>query len=101
MRQDKFHRICERILSHIRFVAPRDTGNLAENAIRMHYEGNKCIIEVDEAIAPYMPFTNEPWISPKWRGKKNPNEHWWQDTAENIDLIIRKEFKGKRNDRTD
>lgn len=96
MTQAAFQRLCERILSHIRFVAPRDTGNLAENAIRMHYEGNVCVIEVDEDIAPYMPYTNEPWISPRWHGKKNPNEHWWQDTAENIDRIIQTEFGGKR-----
>jgi hypothetical protein len=25
-----------------------------------------------------MPYTNEPWVSPKWNGKPNPNEAWWQ-----------------------
>lgn len=25
----------------------------------------------------YMPYTNEPWISPRWNGKRNPNQNWW------------------------
>lgn len=24
----------------------------------------------------YIVYTNEPWISPKWKGHKNPNEGW-------------------------
>jgi hypothetical protein len=26
----------------------------------------------------YMPYTNEVWISPRWRGRKNPNEKWFE-----------------------
>ena len=35
-------------------------------------------VYIDEEISPYMPYTNEPWISPKWHGAKNPNEKWWE-----------------------
>lgn len=39
-------------------------------------------IYVDMNNAPYMPYTNEPWIAHRWGGKKNPNESWWNKTAE-------------------
>ncbi len=32
----------------------------------------------------YMPYTNEKWISPKWNGKKNPNEAWWQQSITRV-----------------
>lgn len=78
-------KIANYIVRRLRQIAPRDTGNLADNAIRsIKISKNKIEISVDGAppdigIAPYMPYTNEPWISPKWNGKKNLNEHWWND----------------------
>ena len=38
-----------------------------------------------------MPFTNEEWISPRWNGKKNPNEHWWN----NIVIVTMNELATK------
>lgn len=54
------------------------TGNMAFNSLRYQEEGDSFVIYMDESIAPYVPYTNEPWISPRWHGKKNPNEGWWQ-----------------------
>jgi hypothetical protein len=71
-------RVCMEVVREIRKRAPKDTGNLAYNSIRYEWKGNKFIIYVDENIAPYMPFTNEPWIHERWNGKPNPNEAWWQ-----------------------
>ena len=42
-----------------------------------------------------MPFTNEPWISPKWKGKKNPNEEWFQKASEMIANLVATETKGE------
>lgn len=59
------------------------TGNMAFNATKMEFpDPNTCIIYIDERIAPYVPYTNEPWISPKWKGHKNPNEHWFDKSAQ-------------------
>lgn len=58
---------------------PRDTGNLQMNGIEIQFpEPKTCVISINEEIAPYVFFTNEKWISPKWNGKQNPNEAWWQ-----------------------
>ena len=54
------------------------TGNLRHNATKFEVRSaTEFELFIDEDIAPYMPFTNEPWISPKWRGAKNPNEGWF------------------------
>jgi hypothetical protein len=45
----------------------------------------------------YMPFTNEPWISPRWRGRANPNEKWWDEAyklaLQFLSSVYGKEFK--------
>lgn len=56
---------------------PYKTGNMALNALRMKIEGDNLFVYFDDEIAPYVPYTNEPWISTRWHGKKNPNEGWW------------------------
>lgn len=44
-----------------------------------------------DGIAPYMPYTNEPWLASRWNGAQNPNEGWWNET---IEFIV--EYIGKR-----
>lgn len=74
----------------------KSTGNLAFNATKFNYLGdNVWEIIVDESIAPYMPYTNEPWTSPKWNGKKNPNEGWFDRMAADIAEIVRRNLGGR------
>ena len=88
----KFQRACRKALRQLRSLAPYDTGNLALNAIKIEFPApNVCEIYVDESIAPYMPYTTRPWLSPRWHGKKNPNEGWWQAAGELIAEFIAKE----------
>ena len=55
------------------------TGNMALNALKYEWldGGATFHMWIDEDIAPYVFYTNEPWTSPRWHGKKNPNEGWW------------------------
>lgn len=83
---ERFRAACERIAEDIReHLVPNpktryitSTGNLADNAFKWWWEGTTFHIEIDEDIAPYMVYTNAPWLSPRWHGKKNPNEGWWE-----------------------
>lgn len=53
------------------------TGNMRYKATKFeHITDTHFRAYVDGDIATYVPYTNEPWISPKWRGAKNPNEGW-------------------------
>ena len=75
---------------------PRRTGNLAFNALQFAVENNVIHIWVDDkAIAPYMPYTTEPWISPKWNGKQNPNEGWWDRFAAEFARRLAEKLNGR------
>lgn len=96
MTGEDFMAACERAVETIRKLSPKDTGNLAWNAIRMErVDSNTVRIYVSEAIAPYMSFTNEPWISKRWGGKKNPNEGWFDKAAEAIAQELAGILKGE------
>ena len=85
MNKNEFYRFCLSLVPILKSKSPIDTGNLRYNGIRYEFK-NESVFEiyVDEAIAPYIFYTNEPWISPKWHGKKNPNEGWWQKSADSL-----------------
>ena len=68
------------LLMALKSVCPYRTGNLERNGIRIQVEGSglKVIIghETSKQLGEYGVYTNEPWISPRWGGKQNPNEGW-------------------------
>lgn len=105
-----FDKVFLEAVAELRKLAPKHSGNLAYNAIKYKWIGdNKFVIYVDvgdtasfmktreyeEGVAPYMPFTNEKWISPRWNGTQNPNESWWNDAMEVIINYIAKKFNGE------
>ena len=42
----------------------------------------------------YMPFTNEPWVSPRWRGRENPNLYWFNNAAEYLGQYLARHLGG-------
>lgn len=52
------------------------TGNMAFNALKYVVEGDVFRVYIDEQIAPYVWYTIKPWLSPRWHGKRNPNQDW-------------------------
>ena len=100
MTEKRFKEYVNRFAELLRLYAPRDTGNLAFNAIKVEWHSpNEAEIYVDgdgkEGIAPYMPFTNEPWVAERWHGKPNPNQGWWQNAIEQIIAQLNAEFGGE------
>lgn len=97
MKTENFEKMCFNIVQNLRITSPIDTGNLRYNSIKYEFVDNKTFkIYVDEEIAPYMPYTNEPWISPKWNGKQNPNEGWWDNKAYPSVVNTIRDILGKR-----
>lgn len=87
--------VMQNVMTVFKSVVPIRTGNLKNNAVKCEHKGDgKWQITIDESVAPYMPYTNEPWVSPKWNGKKNPNEHWFDDAAGLIALLLSQELQG-------
>ena len=84
MSNERLFAACIEVVEELRQAVfiPWDTGNMATKSLRYQIEGNVFHVYMDEGIAPYVVFTNEPWISPRWHGKSNPNEGWWNDFAD-------------------
>ena len=96
MTPEQFEKDVHSAVKHLRSFCPEDTGNLKYDAIKYErVSKSEYKIYVDEKVAPYMPFTNEPWISPKWNGKKNPNEKWFDKAAEYIVEYLASINRGK------
>ena len=102
--KQRFEQVFLEAVKILRDDAPKDTGNLAYNAIKYKWvNDNEFVIYVDagavtglnvgkvKGIAPYMPYTNEPWLASRWNGAQNPKEGGWNET---IEFIV--EYKGKR-----
>lgn len=73
---------------------PHDTYNMANNALEISVDSDVIDISVNEDIAPYVPYTNEPWLSPMWNGKKNPNEGWWERFASEFAKRLTTKLRG-------
>jgi hypothetical protein len=98
----EFRKACERAVKILRKQAPKDTGNLAYNGIRIEFTNkDECHIYVDDdwfnGIAPYMKYTNEDWaqFKPPLQGRINPNEGWWDDAMPLLIQSITKSLKGE------
>ena len=77
-------------------LVPYDTGNMALQATKVEkVSENEVKIYIDSDVAPYVAYTNEPWISPKWQGKQNPNEKWFEKAAEKTAQAICSMLDGK------
>lgn len=74
-------------------LAPHRSGAL-KGKIRVEY--TKSGFDIISDIW-YMPYTEEKWISPRWRGRQNPNEGWFKEAFEvcirMISTLTGKEFK--------
>ena len=73
------------------FNVPFRTGALEDS---FEYEPTNKGFEVTTNIY-YMPFTNEPWVSPRWRGRENPNLYWFNRSAEYFAQYMARHLGGR------
>lgn len=105
----QFKQLGEEALEMLRSRAPYKTGNLRDNAIKIEWKNeNNFELYVDEQIAPYMKYTNEPWEHKSikrgnfvkgetietTRTWDNPNEGWFDKAAQDIVALIAKKMGG-------
>lgn len=104
MNAQDFEQMCMVIVKQLRWYAPnpetrdmgKSTGNLMTHGVKFDWINPTTFkLFIDEDEAPYMPFTNEPWISPRWGGKKNPNEGWFDKSALKLAQLAAKISKGE------
>lgn len=95
MEQSQFIALTMNAFQIFRAIVPIDTGNMRYNATQFYSTGMRSVtIRVDGTVAPYALYTNAPWISPRWHGKKNPNEGWVEGGLELIAMHIAQQLGG-------
>ena len=87
----------------LKSVCPYRTGNLERNGIRVKIDnGTMCVVvghETSKLLGEYAVYTNEPWISPKWNGKQNPNQGWIERGIEKALPLIKQVYQGMTADK--
>ena len=105
MTNEEFHKWVSIFVEEFRKSSPIRTGNLRFNAIRYVFVSpTREEVYIDLDIAPYMPYTNEPWIAPRGRKKqgppKNPNEGWFErgfdEAMQKANRIMKARIKRKK-----
>lgn len=86
----------------LKSVCPYRTGTLERNGIRVKIDnGTMCVVvghETSKLLGEYAVYTNEPWISPKWGGKQNPNQGWIERGIEKALPLIKQVYQGMTAD---
>jgi len=89
--EQKLELLKNQALVIVQATSPYRTGNLSRSfKIRLIEGGFEIYTDVS-----YMVYTEEKWISPKWRGRQNPNEAWFKETTEFIADYIARNLGGQ------
>lgn len=90
----ELEKIVYQALDYIKKVCPVDTGNMRQNIKVIKSSKNEWQIRIGGDVVPYAVYTNEKWVSPRWKGRKNPNEKWIDDAVGQIAQITAKNLRG-------
>lgn len=87
MTEVEFEALVRTCVAQLRDRAPRRTGNLAENAIKIEkYGAWDYRIYIDEGIAPYQIYLEE--------GKRSRHRGWWGREAQALAQLIAAQIGG-------
>ncbi len=90
-------RLIDVAFSLIQEAAPEDSGNLKRDGVKPYIGISEAHLHIDERIAPYMKYTNEPWynFAPPLFGKTNPNEGWFDRAVTGAIFYIKDKTGGR------
>ena len=95
MEQSQFIALTMNAFQLFRTIVPIDRGIMRYEATKYMPQARAVKIRVDARTAPYAVYTNEPWVSPRWHGKKNPNEGWVEGGVELIAMYLAQSLGGR------
>ena len=87
-------RIAADLQYYLRRKSPKDTGNMADG-IKVQPISDTEVQVIIGKNAPYAVYTNEPWISPYWKGKPNPNEGWIDKALDEFTIWLANKLNGE------
>jgi hypothetical protein len=79
------------------FQQPSPRSYVLRNSIKVKQNAKGFELVSERSAFPkdyYMPYTNEPWISPRWRGRENPNLYWFENAHEQLALYMARHLGG-------
>ena len=86
---DKLEQASKYLQQVLKIFAPKDTGNLSLNGIRIvQVAPSKYQIIIGGEIAPYAVYTNAEWVAQRWGGKVNPNQGWVNRAIDNAKPVL-------------
>jgi hypothetical protein len=92
---DKLEQASKYLQQVLKIFAPKDTGNLSLNAIRVvQVAPSKYQIIIGGEIAPYAVYTNAEWVAQRWSGKVNPNQGWVNRAIDNAKPFLTQILSG-------
>jgi len=78
----------------VQSASPYRSGDLSRSfQVRLTEDGFE--IYQDSSVVDYMIYTEEIWLHPRWKGRKNPNEAWFKETAEFVAKYIAQSLGGQ------
>ena len=92
--EDKAYKVATLLCTALKAACPFRSGNLA-STIHVAQDPDGLYVVIGNENIDYAAATNEPWISPKWNGKKNPNEGWVENTIKKYENNIKAIFQGE------
>ena len=93
MKIDREMRALQVLEAYLKAACPYDTGNLL-SSIRIVQRQKTFGVIIGGEIADYAVYTNEAWTADRWRGRRNPNEGWIDDTINEALPAIRQIMSG-------
>lgn len=90
-------KIAHSAFEYMRSVCPQRSGNMHNTMMCTQQDPNTWVISIGGEKAPYAVYTNEKWVSPKWHGKQNPNEHWIDQGVTHVVAQIASSLGGELN----
>lgn len=85
-----FDRFRLEALAYIKARAPRRSGRLKTSIhFQQNHDGFSIIIDIS-----YVVYTEERWISPRWRGRENPNLGWIRECVRRLANKFANKVKG-------
>ena len=92
---NRLEQVAEYLKMLLKVNCPKDTTNLSRSINIQYVEEGKARIVIGHEDADYAIYTNEPWTSDKWGGKKNPNEGWIEETIAQATPMIQQIMSGE------
>lgn len=85
---------CYYLMMQLKLFAPFEWGNLMNSIQIREITPYQYEVLIGGELVNYAPATNEEWVSPRWKGKQNPNQGWIEKCIESSLPVMKQIMAG-------